>query len=565
MFNTTFVKLLRKKQSSRYLFILVILFSLLVMANENAMAGSATLTWIAPTTNNDGTPFTPAGYKVYAGTASGVYGAPTDIGFIASSTPSYTVNNLGTATYYFAVSAYNSTGVESGLSNEQSKTFTASGGSAPPPTTNNLTSQQNMATGGCGMISPKDNKPSNPEEAADMLAIIILLLVMLARKLFRKSGITNGFLSKLKEKVMLVKKLGYLYLLIGCILGFIGQSFAATSSSITITGISGILTSGSTLTISGSGFGTKNPAKPLVWADFEAGNMNPSPLGQLSTWYDSQNMGYTTSGCDNGSGCVTATGSCGACTIGVFYNSFSSPGQKSYVYKKFKMDFAITDTSQNWKQMRLWPTTGLGYTPDLHFSPGDGTLLVEGLPVPGGGYYISPLSAVRFPANTWLSEEFLLKGSTQGNTDGLFEILHNNSLANPPQSYADNFMTSNASYPAYMAYWYVVHGVSANSSTWSPAYPAGGIHIWADDIYVDTTWSRVMVCNASTYSACTNLTPQIPSAWSDTSITVTLHQGQLPNLNKMYLYVFDSNGNVNTNGFPLCATCPGPPLSLNVQ
>jgi hypothetical protein len=61
---------------------------------------------------------TAAGYKVYVGTASGVYASPINIG----NTTSYTVANLGTGnTYYFVVTSYDAAGNESAPSNEVSK------------------------------------------------------------------------------------------------------------------------------------------------------------------------------------------------------------------------------------------------------------------------------------------------------------------------------------------------------------------------------------------------------------------------------------------------------------
>ncbi|MGA6826000.1 fibronectin type III domain-containing protein [Nitrospira sp. NS4] len=61
-----------------------------------------------------------AGYKVYMGTASGNYGTPIDVGNVTSSL----VDSLlvGT-TYYFVVTAYNSSGLESPPSTEVSKTI----------------------------------------------------------------------------------------------------------------------------------------------------------------------------------------------------------------------------------------------------------------------------------------------------------------------------------------------------------------------------------------------------------------------------------------------------------
>ena len=75
---------------------------------------SASLTWNAVTSQNL------AGYKVYFGKASGVYGTPIDVGKVTS----YVVGNLTTGTtYYFAVTSYNGSGVESTPSNEVSKSI----------------------------------------------------------------------------------------------------------------------------------------------------------------------------------------------------------------------------------------------------------------------------------------------------------------------------------------------------------------------------------------------------------------------------------------------------------
>jgi hypothetical protein len=82
--------------------------------------GSATLSWAAPTTNTDGTPLTNlAGYKIYYGTSSGNYTLSQDIGNITS----YTINNLPSGTYYFAVTSYDSSGMQSVYSNEARKTI----------------------------------------------------------------------------------------------------------------------------------------------------------------------------------------------------------------------------------------------------------------------------------------------------------------------------------------------------------------------------------------------------------------------------------------------------------
>jgi hypothetical protein len=84
-------------------------------------AGSATCTFeVTPTAQvtlewDPNTETDLAGYRIYVGTASGVYGAPIDVGLATT----YTVTNLQSGhTYYFAVSARNAAGQESGKSNE---------------------------------------------------------------------------------------------------------------------------------------------------------------------------------------------------------------------------------------------------------------------------------------------------------------------------------------------------------------------------------------------------------------------------------------------------------------
>lgn len=83
--------------------------------------GSASLSWSAPTTNSDGSALTNlAGYRIHYGTTN----AMTQVVQVASpGITTYTLGNLSSGTWYFAVSAYASTGAESGLSNTASKTI----------------------------------------------------------------------------------------------------------------------------------------------------------------------------------------------------------------------------------------------------------------------------------------------------------------------------------------------------------------------------------------------------------------------------------------------------------
>lgn len=109
-------------------------------------------------------------------------------------------------------------------------------------------------------------------------------------------------------------------------------------------------------------------------------------------------------------------------------------------------------------------------------------------------------------------------------------------------------------------------------------YTHGGMWRYFDDIYIDDTWSRVMLANNSNYANATILEPQIPSAWSHSSITVKVNLGALTG-STAYLFVFDSNNNRNSTGYPVTigggggtttttiaadTTPPNPPTGLTI-
>ena len=94
-------------------------FTLTVQQSAN---GSATVSWTAPTTNTDGTPLTDlTGFRVAYGQTSNALDQSAPVS--GATTTSFTVNNLVSGTWYFAVYAVNSRGAESDISNVGSKTI----------------------------------------------------------------------------------------------------------------------------------------------------------------------------------------------------------------------------------------------------------------------------------------------------------------------------------------------------------------------------------------------------------------------------------------------------------
>jgi len=89
---------------------------------ESIALGSATLTWIPPTENADGSPLTDlAGYKIYWGTAQGNY--PNTVTIDNPGISAYVIENLVPGTYEFVTTAINAAGAESDYSNPAIKSI----------------------------------------------------------------------------------------------------------------------------------------------------------------------------------------------------------------------------------------------------------------------------------------------------------------------------------------------------------------------------------------------------------------------------------------------------------
>jgi len=93
----------------------------ITVSSGSTTSGSATLSWVPPTQNSNGTALTNlAGYRIYYGTSASTLNRTIQVANPGLSR--YVVENLTAATWYFTVRAYTTTGVESASSNTATKT-----------------------------------------------------------------------------------------------------------------------------------------------------------------------------------------------------------------------------------------------------------------------------------------------------------------------------------------------------------------------------------------------------------------------------------------------------------
>jgi hypothetical protein len=145
-----------------------------------------------------------------------------------------------------------------------------------------------------------------------------------------------------------------------------------------------------------------------------------------------------------------------------------------------------------------------------------------------GGPYL-----VQFPNTTWMTNAFKIKTDSGYANDGRMRVV------------------------------FPVHMLVEGSDGWVPS-PAGS-QFWADDVYVDTTWSRVMIGDAPVFSACTVREIQIPTAWTDQSISIIANVKAYPAGKPKYLFVVDQTGTASP-GLPLDAGVARPKTAtISVQ
>lgn len=355
------------------------------------------------------------------------------------------------------------------------------------------------------------------------------------------------------------------------IMGFIiiGSTIALDVKPVTaapaITSISGTVSHGSTVTVTGSGFGTKSPVKPLIWANFEAGLIDPTNLGVMTTWTNNSYFSLTTSNQSlNSTYAVFGEYNTGLSKTGPTFRVDYDYYQKIYVFFKRYRDFA-PPSPINMKFFRIWPVSD-GTKNDFlaeyltNSNPNKvGRCYTEStgesMETPGNSSYQGTV----YTEDTWGTEEFQWsQNSALGVADGTWRFWRNGMLMQT----RDNLIGRSTTQSGNIIRLYIDNYSGGSGNIYMP--PDGSM-VYVDDVYIDNTWARVIIGDQNTFDDSTHREIQIPSAWSDTSIAISINKGSFNTLNSAYLYVFDANGNVNASGYPLCPNCPKPPTSLQVQ
>lgn len=332
-----------------------------------------------------------------------------------------------------------------------------------------------------------------------------------------------------------------------------------------ITGYSGTIANGESITVTGTGFGVTGPTVQM-FDDFESGSDgsrigdgsgDDAVVGKWVTIYGNDyHPTYSTNESNSGSKAFRCNHNeaydCG--TDGTSANVQLTKSTDFYFsyWIKIPSGQAIPGTTGcgNSGNLKVWwlSTNGV-YGSDYGLqilgngNPSDTVALG---PIDGGenrcagsygqgscagqGYVSTP-----FTRGRWMRMEFYIHGATD-NTGAVYGWLMDSSTARYTwQSYptGDNTL-DDADGWGHLHF----HGFARKDSNANTYY---------DDIYIATgsgARARVEIGNASTYAACTNLAVCTPTSWGDTSIAATVRQGSF-SAGTAYLFVVDSDGAVS--------------------
>lgn len=311
-----------------------------------------------------------------------------------------------------------------------------------------------------------------------------------------------------------------------------GASIAAP----TISGTSGTWDHDAVITISGSSFGTKPAAAPVLWDTVEDnysglsdGDSIPNAAGG-GVWYSNSNGGnhvkYETTAGEQRSAASAATYKVTSQIEGYLSDVSWTATDSVYVSWWWKQGSDVSGGDHSSKYLRVSDSS-------------DETNKTSSVAQTLSHLYSNP----DYCAIEWVTI------APTPNDWVFFEVWYDNSGRN---------------FSVRLNGQYLINGVATTGCTvapqlnevWKIGWDGGGnappaLSWWMDDIYIDSSFARVMLGNASTYAASTHFEMQKATSWATGSVQINANVGTYTNAQTVYLYVVDSTGAVNSTGYPV--------------
>ena len=301
---------------------------------------------------------------------------------------------------------------------------------------------------------------------------------------------------------------------------------------ITVTGVAGDLERGGVLTIQGYGFGTKVPAAPRLWDDFEGNTVGQGVGDPVHGAYSRTGSSvYASTDAYGGGVCshspIRSTGA----APGLVSNWVPLEATDAFASMKFKLTSSFgTIAPHNLKLIRLNahdPDPTHGY-PNYNIGKERNSTSFQGIVNHGlfgqvyfGGFSGLPNATGWNSISIWdhMGDHDVANGFAGREINGAMDERHN--IVTLQSGHLDGLRS--AFFCGYVSH----DGYDAD--------------LYLDDLYADITLARVVVIDPDGG----NLEMQIPQTWGGNQIEVAANPGRYPSGAELQLIVYDADNNAS--------------------
>ena len=307
----------------------------------------------------------------------------------------------------------------------------------------------------------------------------------------------------------------------------------------TINGVSGTVSDGNSVTISSTGTDFGASPTQLKWDDFDSGT-NSEDIGNSWNLPDADNHPVYSNSNNRTNSTLNAYSNNGTDDL-----EYNHSGTISTVYVTFWMysTRSITDSTYNNKWLKIWHD-GVDFQPEITLitqwaGPGSQCNLANENLV-----YVFTDTITNPTVSTWerievYAEESTSPGGTfDGTADGnvyVWQQVGGEGNTFTLTAEQENVATNSS---GDSRHWERVCLMEYNRSS------GGSTTTRVDDVYISSSRARVEVGDNATWANCTHREIQLQTAWSTSSITVTVNQGSF-STGTAYLFVIDENGDAS--------------------
>lgn len=330
-----------------------------------------------------------------------------------------------------------------------------------------------------------------------------------------------------------------------------------------VSGVSGTLTSGQAVTVSGADFGAKTTAAPLKFDQFE-GTVGESMVDRGWSAYGGATATVSASRAHGGTRSALSPLPAGTeafdgaylplSNLTTVYSSIwfywdrvpSGAATGGEIFKWIRISAAAspgTDPYHGVPQFRSQAQpAGAGWCYD-ELNPNDSL---------GGSGFVQTDCAIFPTRNDWTRMDVLYTlSSPPGTANGTLRTWYNGTLSMDQVGVVTRASGIADSLTSILLPQMASLAGSSSSYEFS-----------VDDVYIDSTPARVEICNASTFAAASHCEVQPATSWAASSIVITLNRGSFGASDTAYLYVLDSSNAPNSAGFAVTFGTAGSSIDL---